>query len=66
MNYSHFLFTQLFYALFPNELEYDKIFPIIEQLYSDYENSEYNVDTKGEYECMADFLQIQSIDFEKL
>lgn len=67
MKYSHFLFSQLFYAIHPNEVGYDLIFPVIMNLYDEYETSVYNVDTKGEYECMVEFFKAQgTLNFAEL
>ena len=59
MTYSEFLFTQLFYSVFKTraDVEYDLIYPIILSEYEAYDHSEYNTDTKGEYQCMVDYLQ---------
>jgi len=57
MDYSHFLFAQLFYAIFPQAtIEYDLVYPHIIALYDEYEISAYNMDTKSEYDCITDFL----------
>jgi len=60
MNYSHFLFAQLFYAIYPNELEYDLVFGLVDKLYTDFTESSYNVDTKSEYDCMVEFLKSET------
>lgn len=65
MEYSYFLFTQLFYALHPNEIEYDLIYPLILSLYNVYDISLYNDKNKGEYESMEEFLKAQTIDFKQ-
>lgn len=59
MTYSEFLFTKLFYSVLKQraELEYDIIYPIIVHEYEKYTLSKYNIDTRGEYECMVEYLQ---------
>ena len=60
--YQLYLFSQLFHNTLDESLEelddnaYDLIFPIIENELSKFLNSEYNVDTKSEYDCMVDYL----------
>jgi len=57
MDYSHFLFTQLFYAHFPQaDIEYDTVYPYVIELYNEYNASTYNTELKCEYECMENFL----------
>ena len=57
-DYDFFLFTQLDYAQGDklNELEYDWAFDEIILMYEDFLESKYNVDTKGLYECIVDYL----------
>ena len=56
MNYSFFLFTQLYNAYVGIVYEYDLLFEDLLILYSKYEDSSYNNPDKGEYECMENFL----------
>lgn len=62
MNYSEFLFSQLFYNYIENndteyqELEYDIVYPIIVEHYKNYIGSSYNDDNKGEYACMLEYI----------
>jgi hypothetical protein len=56
MNYSFFLFSQLFYTVFKNTIEYDRVYPLIVSDYREYQNSIYNKDSIGEYEGMVSFL----------
>jgi hypothetical protein len=57
MNYSFFLFSQLYTVANPNDLTpYDMLFGDLQKLHSDFEESLYNDPDKGEYECMVDFL----------
>jgi hypothetical protein len=57
MNYSFFLFSQLYSVIHPNETPYDILFEEVQQLFYDYEESLYNDSDKGEYECMEEFLK---------
>jgi hypothetical protein len=56
MNYSFFLFTQLYNAYVGIQYEYDLLYEDLLLLYSKYENSSYNNPDRGEYECMESFL----------
>jgi hypothetical protein len=57
MNYSFFLFSQLYNVIHPNDpTPYDMLFGDLQELHSDFEESLYNDPDKGEYECMVDFL----------
>ena len=62
MNYSQFLFSQLFMNHVENleteyqELEYDLIFPIMLEHRKEFLHSEYNSDKQGEYECIVNYL----------
>lgn len=56
--YSFYLFAELI-KLYDEDIvnmEYDLQFHYILELYDEYEQSKYNVDTKGEYECILNFL----------
>jgi len=62
MNYSQFLFSQLFMNYVEQEeteyveLEYDLIFPIMLEHRKLFLSSEYNTDEQGEYECILNYL----------
>ena len=59
MDYDMYLFSNLI-KLFDEEFEqlpYDEQYDKLPTLYEDYENSKFNVDTKGAYECMIDYLE---------
>lgn len=62
MDYSEFLFSQLFMEYVTHEdtiyesYEYDIIYPEVLRHYELYTTSKYNVDTMGEYECMLRYL----------
>lgn len=62
MNYSEFLFSQLFYNYIKNndtkyqELEYDIVYPIIVEHYNLFLKSNFNVDILGEYDCMINYI----------
>ena len=59
MDYSMYLFSNLikYYDAEFEELPYDEQWDSLPTLYEGYDNSKFNVDTKGEYECMIDYLQ---------
>lgn len=62
MNYSQFLYSQLFMNYVENnitqykELEYDLIFPAMEGHRNTSLGSVYNTDDKGEYQCIIEYL----------
>lgn len=56
MDYSFFLFSQLYNVIHPNETPYDSLFKELKELFLDYQESLFNDPDKGEYECMVDFL----------
>ena len=58
MNYSMYLFSNLikFHNKEFEESCYDEQWEDLPTLYEEYEKSKFNIDTKGEYECMEDFL----------
>jgi hypothetical protein len=61
MNYSQFLFSQLFMNHvekldLKTDLEYDIIFPTMLEHRRFFISSEYNTDEKGEYQCILDYL----------
>ena len=62
MNYQDFLFSQLFINYIENnktkyqELEYDLIYPEVLKHKELYINSNFNTDTKGEHECIINYL----------
>lgn len=60
MQYRHFLFSQIFYSIFPNEIEYDVIFYFIESLWDEYETSNYNLDTVSEYSAIESFIKAKN------
>ena len=57
--YSIFLMVELArcYNIIPKDLEYDTTWEIAQGLYSDFQTSKFDIDTKGEYECIEDYLQ---------
>lgn len=57
MNYSFFLFTQLYNALIGVQYEYDLLFEDLTLLYEVYDSSPYNTPELGEYECMVNFFK---------
>ena len=64
MEYQDFLFSQLFMDHVQNnktqydELEYDLIYPEVTKHRDLFLKSEYNTDTKSEYDCIVDYLKI--------
>jgi len=57
MNYSFFLFTQLYMSVVGISYEYDILFDDLQTLYAEYEASNYNNESLPEYECRVDFLK---------
>lgn len=58
MNYNEYLFSCLLkiYDKEFEQMEYDLQFNEAKLKYVEFENSTFNVDTKGEYECIIDYL----------
>jgi hypothetical protein len=59
MNYDVYLFSNLI-KLFDvefEELPYDEQWDTLPSLYEEYDKSKFNVDTKGAYECMINYLE---------
>jgi len=59
MDYDMYLFSNLvkFYDKDFAELPYDEQWDNLPSLYEEYDKSKFNVDTKGAYECMIEFLE---------
>jgi hypothetical protein len=57
MNYSFFLFTQLYNAIVGIQYEYDLLYEDVKKLFYDYLLSSFNDCNKPEYECMVAFLK---------
>jgi len=59
MNYNEYLFSCLLkiYDKEFAELEYDLQYEKLAQRYLGFTQSRFNVDTKGEYECIIDYLK---------
>ena len=59
MDYDMYLFSNLIkhYDTEFEQLPYDEQYDDLPTLYADYDNSKFNVDTKGAYECMINYLQ---------
>jgi hypothetical protein len=59
MNYDLYLFSCLikFYDADFEEEPYDYQYDVLPTLYEDFENSKFNVDTKGAYECITEYLK---------
>jgi hypothetical protein len=59
MDYDMYLFSNLI-KLFNSEFEelpYDEQWDTLPSLYEEYDKSKFNVDTKGAYECMINYLE---------
>jgi len=56
MNYSFFLFTKLYDVIIGVQYEYDLMFDDLNDLYREYEASEFNDSAIDEYQCMTNFL----------
>lgn len=65
MDYSFYLFCKLKDVIMPSKEPYDLQYGQDLQLYEHYLKSEFNVDTKGEYECMVDFLTVHNTPYSK-
>jgi hypothetical protein len=65
MDYSFFLFSKLADLHLDTDYAYDDLYEDLKHLYQVYQHSEYNVDTKGEYECMLDFFKANT-EFNQL
>ena len=65
MNYSEYLFSCLLkiYDKEFEQMEYDLQFEEAPLRYADFEKSSFNVDTKGEYECILDYLTNKYIKY---
>ena len=65
MNYNEFLFSCLLkdYDNEFKQMEYDLQFEEAPLRYADFEKSSFNVDTKGEYECILDYLTNKYIKY---
>lgn len=63
MRYSEFLFAQLFMSYVENneteyqDLEYDLMFPEVLKHRTLFLESEFNVPSKSEYDCIVDYLK---------
>lgn len=68
-NYDFFLFENLIKesGLIANlvDLEYDYQFEMLESLYDEYDNSRFNSDKKGAYDCIKDFIDHKLREKEK-
>jgi hypothetical protein len=65
MNYSEYLFSCLLkiYDKEFEQMEYDLQFERIAQRYLGFTQSKFDVDTKGEYECMIEYLEDKYIKY---
>ena len=65
MNYNEYLFSCLLkdYDNEFNQMEYDLQFEEAPLRYADFEKSSFNVNTKGEYECILDYLTNKYIKY---
>lgn len=56
MNYSFFLFTQLYNEIVGIQYEYDLLFEDLNLLFDQYNDSSFNDENQPEYECIVSFL----------
>jgi len=65
MNYNEYLFSCLLkiYDKEFEQMEYDLQYERIAQRYLGFSQSKFNVDTKGEYECMIEYLEDKYIKY---
>lgn len=56
MNYSFFLFAQLYNEIVGIQYEYDQLFEDLNVLFSQYNDSPFNDEDQPEYECIVAFL----------
>jgi len=54
--YSFYLFAKLRAEILPSDKPYDLLYSEDKLLFEDYDDSPFNTDKKGEYECMVDYL----------
>ena len=64
MNYNQYLFSCLLkiYSLEFEQLEYDLQYEKVFELYKEFEDSKFNIYTKGEYDCIEDYLKDKYYD----
>ena len=55
-DYSFYLFCKLRAIILPSDEPYDLLYSEDKLLFEDYDNSPFDIDSKGEYECMVDYL----------
>lgn len=61
MNYSHFLFAMLLQDYFREDKEfqevpYDLLYEELEDLYNCFYDSDENIETKSEYDCISNYI----------
>lgn len=62
MNYSQFLFSQLlmeFSEKYKN-MEHDLLYIEAQNLYSEFEQSQFNIDDASEYDCIVEYLKYKT------
>lgn len=59
MNYSEYLFGQLFqnYFVETKTIPYDELYPLTKELYECFEDSDENIETKSEYDCIESYIR---------
>jgi hypothetical protein len=58
MNYSKYLFGQLLQKhLSCGNIPFDDLYKVTKELYLCFEDSDENIETKGEYECMERYIR---------
>jgi hypothetical protein len=55
-DYSFYLFCKLRAIVLPSDEAYDLLYPEDLKLFEDYNDSIFNLEYKGEYECILDYL----------
>ena len=60
MDYDIYLFSNLikYYNTEFEELPYDEQYDTLPNLYKEFEDSPFNVDTKSAYDCMIEYFKI--------
>lgn len=58
MTYNQFLLSQLLRAVYRqfDNLEYDRMYDLIPQIYEDYEDSKWYEQDKSHYDCILDYI----------
>lgn len=60
-DYSFYLFCKLRDIVIPSQEAYDLSYSEDKMLFEEYQDSRFNIDTQGEYECIVNFLQYKKM-----